>query len=104
MQKYISYVEVDENDKKFFRICKNLENDGVSIIENANSPEWNGELKRWGIKMKSLIEKDFLDPIWRTDNRNFRDTRLIRLPPNVTVEERKKGRKWVFKFKKLKII
>lgn len=103
MQKYISYVEIEEEtEKRFYRICKNLEMNGISIIKNANSPEWNGELKRWGLKMKPLIEQSFLDPIWRTDNKNHRETRLIRTPPNVVIEEKKKGKKSVFKFKKLK--
>jgi len=100
---YHNYIDVlKEEEKRLYRILKELEHNGESLIENADSPEWNGVLRKLGVKAKPLIKKELLDPIYRVDyHSKHSDRRLIRVPKDVVVEEKGQTKSY-FLFKKKK--
>lgn len=91
-----------DEEKQFYRICKELMTDQESYIEDASNVEWHGTLRKFGKRAKPLIEKRLLDPIWITDNRNRPDERLIKIPKNVTIDEIIGNKKSFFNFHKIK--
>jgi len=96
---YKNYLEVErETEKRFYRICKELELNGESKIENAMTPEWHSTLRKLGIQAKPLISADLLEPIWKTTNRNKCEQRLIRVPKDVVIKEKKGNKKSIFPF------
>lgn len=100
---YKNYLEVErETEKRFYRICKELQLNGESKIENAMTPEWHGTLKKFGIRAKPLIDADLIEPIWKTTHRNHIEERLIRIKKDVIVTEKKGNKKSIFPFKRRK--
>ena len=99
-----NYIEVErEKEKRLYRICNELRIQGESYIEDAGSPEWQSTNRKFGIRGKPLIEEELLEPIWRGDyHSKYPNRRLIRVPKNVDVVERLKGKKSHFHFYKRK--
>lgn len=102
--RYKNCLEVDrKEEKRFYRICKELELHGESIIENAATEEWNGALRKLGIRAKPLIEDGLMEPIWKTTNKKNSERRLIRIPKDIEVKEILGNKKSYFPFKRRKI-
>lgn len=98
---YKNYLEVErETEKRFYRICKELQLNGESKIENAMTPEWHSTLKKLGIRAKPLIDADLIEPIWKTTKRGKQEQRLIRIPRGVIITEVKGKKKSIFPFKR----
>jgi len=96
---YKNYLEVQrETEKRFYRICKELETNGESKIENAMNPEWHSTLKKLGVRGKSLIELNLLEPIWSNRHKDHVEERLIRIPKDVVIKEVKGNKKSIFPF------
>lgn len=96
--KHKSFLEVDQDNVRYYRMCKNLLDTGECFIKDASDPEWKKTLQNFGISAKPLIEKKYLEPIWRTSNRNHRESRLIRVKKNTVVKETKGNKISFFEF------
>lgn len=96
------FIKVDkEDDKRLYRIMKDLEYYGESFVDDASGPDWNGTMRKFGVRAKPLIEKDLLEPIWTPykSDRTERKERLIRKKKSVVVTEIPKGNLSLFYFK-----
>ena len=80
-------IKVGLDEKRLYRICKELEKEGESIIETNGKKEWNGTFRKWGVRAKPLIEKDMIYPIWITYNKYHLEYRMIKLKKDVVVTE-----------------
>lgn len=99
---YHNYIDVErEEEKRLYRIMKELEEMGESKIENYNK-EWDSAMRRIGITGKPLLEADLIEPIWRTRNRKNFEKRLIRTTPGTKVTEQKGKKESRFLFRKKK--
>ena len=99
-------IRVNKDDeKRLFRIMKELEYSGESLIVDASGPEWNGTLRKFGIRAKPLIERDLIEPIWvqYTSGKTMEKNRLIRTKKAVIVEEIPCGRISEFYFKPIDV-
>ena len=95
-------IKVGLEEKRMYRICKELEKHGESLVKTNGHKEWNGIFRKWGIVAKPLVEKEYLEPVWITYHKKCLDQRLIRLKKGITVVE-KPGRNCTF-FKFIKEI
>lgn len=94
MPKYKNYLEVDKiKEPNLLRICKDLEIQGKSIIQ-----EHNNELDRWcslsrtiGVRGKPLIQKKLLLPPLRSSNIQHRNMGVINTYPGVQIKHKKIG-------------
>lgn len=96
-------IKVDSDEIRLYRICKELEKKGESIIQTNGKKEWNGVFRKWGVRAKPLIEKDMIYPIWITYNKKYLEDRMIKLKKDVTVTEIPGNNCSFFKFTKQKI-
>ena len=99
-------INVKEDEKRLYRIVKELELQGESLIVNAKGSEWQSTLRKFGVRAKPLIEADLIEPIWvqYTSDKTLENNRLIRKKKGVVVEEVKKGTTSMFHFKPQDII
>jgi hypothetical protein len=95
-------IKVGLDEKRLYRICKELEKKGESIVETNGKKEWNGTFRKWGIRAKPLLEKDLVYPVWITYNRKHLEDRMIKLKNNVIVEEKPGNNCSFFIFKEQK--
>lgn len=95
-----------EEEKRLYRIMKELEFDGESFIEDAKGPAWDGTMIKFGVRAKPLIEKDLIEPIWiqRKPGNYPLQNKLIRTKKSVSVKEVTKGKISEFYFKPVKIV
>ena len=98
-------ITVKEDEKRLYRIMKELEFHGESFIEDASSNDWHGTMRKFGIRAKPLIEKKLLEPVWIQYNsdKTLNANRLIRTKNDVSVQEITKGKTSVFFFKPIEI-
>jgi hypothetical protein len=92
-----------ETEKRIYRIMKELEAKGESIIENVNNDsEWESTLKRIGRRSQPLLENNILDRplISGFPHQNYKNMRLISLPKNIEVEEEPGNNMSFFHFKR----
>lgn len=104
---YKNYLEANkETEKRFYRICKELEMNGETLIENAGTPEWNAVLRKFGIQAKPLIDNEFIEPIWiqRKPGNHSTDKRLIRKKKDTIIKEIPGRKKSIFAFKRIEDI
>lgn len=93
-----------EEEKRFYRILRDLEIERESIIKESSS-EWNGTMRKFGIRTKQLIKKELIEKTWiQRDDSNIVKKRMIRLPEDVDVKEKKGKDISFFHFKKRNII
>lgn len=74
-------VKVRKDEKRLYRIMKDLQVEGESIIDSG-SPEWHGTMRKFGLRTKSLVNNDLLEKPWIIENKQNHkiEKRLIRLP------------------------
>jgi len=98
-------IKVDrEVEKRLYRVLKELEMHGESKIENAHTPEWQGTMRTIGIRAKPLIEGNLIEPIWKTENKNHFEDRLIRKTKDAEIKEVKGNSMSFFHFKRRQIV
>lgn len=95
-----------EEEKRFYRIMKELETKRESIIEDASTIEWQKTLISIGKRTKPLLDNNIIKQplIWNTTNRGHKDMRLIHLPDDITVEEKEGNKESFFHFKRRQVI
>jgi hypothetical protein len=95
-----------EEEKRFYRVMKELEKNGESIIKDASAPEWQRTLISLGHRTKPLLDNKTIEQplIWNTTNRRHKDMRLIHLPNNIIVEEKEGNKESFFHFKRRSIV
>lgn len=104
---YKNFIRVEkELDKEITNVLKGLSIHNEYHIDNAQKPEWNSALRKFGIKAKPLIEEKLLEPIWihRTSNNNITGERLIRIPKDVKVDIIENEKHIIFHFKRRNIV
>ena len=92
---------IREQDKLLYRILKDLEREGESIV-SSNNPEWRKVSSKIGHK-DQLQDKGLLYPIFKPHQHNKNsDLRVVKTPKNVEVREEIRGKisKFPFKIKK----
>lgn len=84
---YHNYLKVNrEQEKRLYRICKELEWNGRSEI-NGSDPMYHGTMRKFGIRAKPLIEKNLLNKtLVQKDNGNVIVRRVIEVPPGIFVK------------------
>lgn len=89
---------IREQEKLLYRIMKDIERKGESIV-SSNNPEWktvSGKLS----KTQELQNQDLLFPILKAPRYNPKsDIRIVKIPKNVEVHEEIRGSKSKFPFK-----
>lgn len=93
-----------DSEKYLYRIMKELTRDGESIIEKADTDEWSGALRSFGIKTSELREKGLIDPIFKPIQSSGEEKRLIRIPNDVEVKEIVFPKTTYFRFQRRKLI
>ena len=100
-------IKVHKNEeKRLYRIMKELEFEGESLVEDAKGSEWHGTMRKLGVRAKPLIEKNLIEPIWiqRKPGNYMLENKLIRTKKSVSVKEVAKGNISEFYFKPKPII
>ena len=94
-----------EDEKRLYRIMKELEFNGESFVVDVRGPDWQSTMRKFGVRAKPLIEKDLIEPIWvqYTSDKTLHNNRLIRKKKSVSVEEVSKGKISTFYFKPINI-
>ena len=100
---FIKVNKVDE--KRLYRIMKELEFHGESLINDASGYDWHCTMRKFGIRAKPLIEKKLIEPIWiqYSSDKTLNPNRLIRTKNDVCVQEITKGKTSEFYFKPIEI-
>ena len=98
-----NWIPVKEDEKRLYRICKELELNGISKIDKTESVEWNSTLRKFGVRAKPLIEKGILEPILKPDQRDklFNNRRVIMTKKDVEIKEVTMGNNTRFYFKEI---
>lgn len=79
-------IKVDRiKDTNLYWICKQLERDGETILNNGR--DYDAALRKLGKRGQFLMEKGLLYPIWKTANMGFKESKLIKVPKNIKVVE-----------------
>ena len=100
------FIKVNkEEEKRLYRIMKELSIHGESLVVDAKGPDWQSTMRKFGVRAKPLIEKDLIEPIWAqyTSDKTLYNNRLIRIKKSVSVEEITKGKISEFYFKPIEI-
>ena len=102
-----NHIKVNkEEEERLYRIMKELELEGESLIHDARGIEWQSTMRKFGIRAKPLVDKNLIEPIWTPfkSDRTLRKERLIRTKRNVQVKEVDNGKNsfFVFEIKELK--
>lgn len=106
MQGECDFIKVNkEEEKRLYRIMKELEFNGESLVENAKGSDWQSTMRKFGIRAKPLIEKNLIEPIWAqyTSDKTLHTNRLIRTKKSIIVEEITRGKISEFYFKPMEI-
>lgn len=105
MPKYKPVIEVKKEDTALYNVMKGLTKKREYLIDNY-TPEKQDILIKIGRQSEKLLQDNILDYplIWHTANRKNQDKRLIRLPPNVKLEEIPGEKIITFHFKRRQII
>lgn len=84
---YHNCIKVErEREKRLYRICKELENNRRSEIIGCN-PDYHSTMRKFGIRTKTLIEKNLINPpLVQKDRGNVIIRRVIEVPKDVKVE------------------
>jgi hypothetical protein len=101
----LDFIKVNkEEEKRLYRICKELEFNGESLIVDAKGSSWQSTMRKFGVRAKPLIEKDLLEPIWvqRKPGNYIMENKLIRTK-NSKVKEVNKGKNSLFVFESIKL-
>jgi uncharacterized membrane protein len=102
---YHNFIEViREEEKRLYRIMKEVERDGESLVDLKAHPELSSATRQLGIRAKAadLQKRGFLEPIWQTNQYEEENIRLIRKSKDTEVVEEKGNKKSFFIFKKKK--
>ena len=93
---------IREEEKLLYRIMKEIERDGESIV-SSNNPEWRSVNSKINYKLKTLQEENILYPVLKPCQHNRKsDIRVIKKYPNIHVREVLRGKKSIFPFEKPK--
>jgi len=95
-----------ETEARIYRIFKQLEINGESVIKKTNDDsDWESTLKRIGRRSQPLLDNNVIDRPLISDfpNEKYRDIRLISVPKNVVVEEKPGNMISEFHFKRRRI-
>lgn len=95
-------VRVHHDEKQLYRIFSNIVADGEARV-TADDDATKVTLTTFGKKTIDITREGLLEPIWRTRNFEMRNERLIRVPKNVEVIEKKGNGMSLFHFKRRKI-
>lgn len=105
MPNFKNIISVDNEEKRLYRIMKELEKNGESLIDDI-SDDWHGTIRKLGRRTKPLVDNELLEPMWiqrDTHNHDIKK-RLIRTPKNVLVEEIPGNNTSFFHFKRRRLI
>lgn len=101
MPKYEPVIKIDKDDAVGYRILNGLSKNREYVIVGMDSRKEN-LLKNIG-KSTSSFNVEY-PVVWHTANRGHREKRLLKLPPNIEINEEQGNGKIFFKFKRRRII
>jgi hypothetical protein len=101
MPKYKPVIEVDKKDDARYRILNGLSKNREFIINNVDDEKYE-LLKKIG-KSTSAFNLEY-PIVWHTANRGNREKRLLKLPPELDLDEIPGDNKFFFRFRRRSII
>ena len=98
-------VKNRETEKELYRIMKELEWNGKSVIDKQNCDNWDGVMRKFGIRAAPLVDNELLEPVLQPDirKRELNTKRYIYTKDNVKIEEVSMGNLSRFYFKKIEM-
>ena len=101
MPKYKPVIKIDKDDTIGYRILNGLKVNREYLMNGMN-PRKENLLKNIGKSTKSFNVE--YPVVWHTANRGHREKRLLKLPPEIEIDEQQGVDKIFFTFKRRRLI